>query len=175
MNGYSGADEEDIFRKENFDVNTLEDEIRIDSLCQRLLRLFYIDLAEEGRQPAEAGHLAWGADYFLREFLIPDRRENIFAPRPGRVRQFAGNWYIIKNLEPNMEELGNILQGIGAFYEYGRKIGKVGEEVVEDVRRDCAELDFYRRRIDSFWEIEGDGYSTWEQECSLKNQDKGQR
>lgn len=170
MNGYSGgADEkEDVFRKENFEVKTLDDEIRIDSLCQRLLRLFYLDMVEEGRSPAESGLLTWGADYFLREFIIPDRRDNIFAPPPGRVRQFAGNWYIVKNLEPNMKELGNILQGVGAFYEYGRKIGKVAEEVVEDVRRDCADLDFYSRRIDTFWKIEGEGYSAWERECSLK-------
>jgi len=174
MNDYSDSDhKEDVFRKENFDVQTLEDEIRIDSLCQRLLRLFCLDLVEEGRSRAEAGLLTWGADYFLREFIIPDRRENIFDPTPGRVRQFAGNWYIVKNLEPNMEELGYILRGIVAFYEYGRKIGKVAEEVVQDIRRDCGELDFYSSRIKTFWEIEGDGYSAWERECSLKNQDKG--
>jgi hypothetical protein len=170
MNANSSADsKEDIFRKENFDVNTFEDEIRIDSLCQRLLRMFYLEMEEEGRSPGEAGRLVWGADYFLREFIIPDRRENIFSPHSGRVRQFAGNWYIVKNLEPNMEELGTILQGIEAFYEYGKKIGKVTEEILEDVRRDCSELDYYRRRIDTFWLIEGDGYSAWERECSLKN------
>jgi len=176
MNDYRGVnDKDEVFRKESFEVNTLEDEIRIDSLCQRLLRLFYLALVEEGRSTGEAGSLTWGADYFLREFIIPDRRENIFALRPGRVRQFAGNWYIVKNLEPNMEELGNILHGVEAFYEYGRKIGKVTEEVVEDVRRDCADLGYYRLRIDAFWQIEGGGYSAWEQECSLKNQDKGKR
>jgi hypothetical protein len=169
MNANSSTDSKgDIFRKENFDVNTFEDEVRIDSLCQRLLRMFYLEMAEEGCSPGEAGRLVWGVDYFLREFIIPDRRENIFSPQSGRVRQFAGNWYIVKNLEPNMEELGTILHGIEAFYEYGKKIGKVSEEVVEDVRRDCSELDYFRRRIEAFWQIEGDGYSAWERECSLK-------
>jgi hypothetical protein len=117
---------------------------------------------------AQAGALAHGADYFLREFIIPDRRENIFALRPGRVRQFAGNWYIVRNLEPNMRELANILKGIEAFYDWCFRVGKVSVELVETVRQECSQLDYYRQRIEDFWAIEGDGYLAWERECTLK-------
>jgi hypothetical protein len=176
MSGYSVSDnQEELFKKENFDVRTLEDEIRVDGLCQSLLRLYYLDLVEQGSSPETAGVLTWGADYFLREFVIPDRRENIFDLRPGRTRQFAGNWYIAKNLEPNMEELDNILRGVRAFYEYGHKGGKVSEETVGSVRRECAKLDYYRQRIEDFWAIEGDGFVAWERECSLKDEVKGKR
>jgi hypothetical protein len=170
MTGYSFSDQkEQIFAMENFEIRNLQDEIRVDELCQRLLHRFRQDLVEnEKLQAAQAGALAHGADYFLREFVIPDRRENIFALRPGRVRQFAGNWYIVRNLEPNMRELANILKGIEAFYDWCFRVGKVSVELVETVRQECSQLDYYRQRIEDFWAIEGDGYLAWERECTLK-------
>lgn len=170
MTGYSFSDHADgINAKENFEVRNLEDEIRVDGLCRRLLQEFHRELLQNrGLPSAEAGALAHGADYFLREFVIPDRRENIFSLPPGRVRQFAGNWYIVRNLEPNMAELTGILRGVAAFYDFCRQAGMVTDDLVAAVRAECAELDFYHRRIEAFWAIEGDGYRTWEEECSLK-------
>lgn len=170
MTSYSMSGHEDrLFARENFDIRNLQDEIRVDELCQRFLKCFCRDLVEkEGLSPEKAGALAHGADYFLREFVIADRRENIFALRGGRVRQFAGNWYIIRNLEPNMAELEGILKGVEAFYAYCFTVGKVTGELAEAVRQECARLDYYRQRIDDFWAIEGDGYQAWERECTLK-------
>ncbi len=156
------------FSPDKFNIANLQDEIRVDELCGALLRFFYLDMVEEGNlPPVQAGLLAHGADYFLREFIIPDRQENIFLIRPGRVRQFAGNWYIIKNLEPNMAELGGILAGVEAFYLYCQKLGRVSNELVNDVRRDCADLDYYAERIERFWAIKENGYIAWDRECSL--------
>ncbi|MFA5515382.1 MAG: hypothetical protein WDA20_03765 [Desulfuromonadales bacterium] len=161
--------QDELFKQQNFEVTDLQDEIRVDELCGRLLRFFRQSLIDEDRlTPAEAGALAHGADYFLREFVIPDRRENIFALRPGRVRQFAATWYIIRNLEPNLAELTDILAGIVAFYHYARRIGKVKDDLLHQVEEECRDLAYYSRRIESFWDIQGDGYFAWEQECSLK-------
>lgn len=170
MTGYSFPDQdEQLFPRESFEIHSLQDEIRADELCQRLLQCFRRELLEnEKLPPAQAGALARGADYFLREFVIPDRRENIFALRPGRVRQFAGNWYIVRNLEPNMAELENILQGIAAFYAYCARVGKVSAELAETVRQECSLLDYFRQRIEDFWAIEGDDYLAWERACTLK-------
>lgn len=170
MTGYSFTDQNDRnFAAENFDIRNLQDEIRVDALCRDLLGCFCRSLTDhDGLSPAEAGALAHGADYFLREFVIPDRQENIFRLRPGRVRQFAGNWYIVRNLEPNMDELSAILKGVEAFYAWCRTIGKVSAELAATVQKECAELDYYRARIEAFWAITGDGYEAWERECTLK-------
>jgi hypothetical protein len=160
---------DELFKKRNFDIADLQDEVRVDELCGRLLRFFCRHLTEqEGLAPVAAGSLAQGADYFLREFVIPDRRENIFALRPGRVRQFAGTWYIIRNLEPNMAELAGILDGVAAFYRYAQDKGKVDGELAARVTEECRDLPYYNRRIESFWAITGDGYFAWDAECSLK-------
>ena len=103
----------------DFDIVDWQDESRVDQLCQETLQLFHRSLLDEQQcEPLEAGSLARGADYFLREFVIGDRQDNIFEIKPVRIHQFAGNWYIIKNMEPNMEELTDLLFGIDAFYSW---------------------------------------------------------
>ncbi len=171
MPSYSESKDRDpVFKKENFDILTLEDEIRADKLCVRYLRVFYLELVEkENLSPLEAGALAQGADYFLREFLIPDRRENIFSPSPGRVRQFAGYWYIVRNMEPNMAELQQILRGVQVFYGFCKKTGMVSAALADEIQKECCDLDFFRNRIEDFWNIEGDGYLEWERVCSPKD------
>ena len=157
------------FARGRFDVGDLADEVRIDQLCHDLLQIFCRDLIERrGVAPEEASSAAYGASYFLCEFVIPDRRVNIFAVTDAQVRQFAGNWYIVRNLEPNLAELGGMLAGIFAFYAFCARIGRVPAQEAEAIARACGELDFYRQRIESFWAIEGDGYAAWEAACSLK-------
>lgn len=156
------------FPAEGFDIDTLEDEVRADRSCEDLLRRFAADLVRDhGFAAVEAGCLARGAGYFLREFLIGDRRENPFRIDPYRVRQFAATWYVIRNLEPHIEELATILEGVVAFYSYLAEAGRISPSLLEAIRTEAAALDFYRRRIDSFWAIEEDGYPAWMEVCSL--------
>src|SRR6266568_3016154 len=82
-----------------------KDELRVDGLCQKLLMRFYFQLLEDGISPDQATFLASSADYFIRDFVVAIRERNIFDEHPGLVRQFAGNWYIVNTLEPNMPEL----------------------------------------------------------------------
>jgi len=170
MSGYSFTEEDQKhFARENFEIDDLQSEIRVDHLCQELLQRFCRALEEtDGLTREQAGALAHGVDYFLRDFVISDRQENIFHLGPGRVRQFAGNWYIVRNLEPNMAELEGILRGIAAFYTFCAGVGKVDQEMAETVRQEASLLEYYRQRIDDFLAIEGDGYFAWERNCTLK-------
>lgn len=164
------ANSNDPYHRRNFDIKTLDDEIRVDALCQEFLKLFYRDLVERRALAAEAASaLAYGADYFLREFVIPDRLENLLALRPGRVRQFAGNWYIVRTLEPNMVELRSILSGVDAFYDFCLHQKRVDAALREQVRRETADLSFYQDRIQAFWEISGDGFFAWDRACPLRD------
>ena len=159
-----------LFAPDNFDIADLEDEINADALCNRLLRLFYLYLHEEHNcPPEEASALTYGADYFLREFVIGDRQENILRIPPRRVNQFAGNWYIVKNLEPNMKELTVHLEGIRRFYVYCTAVGLVSPEQAEGIGRECGRATYYRQRIENFWALEGDGYFAWDRECPVKD------
>jgi len=152
-----------------FEINSLEDEIKVDHRCESLLRIFcQYQIDERGFSPEDAGSQARGADYLLREFIIGDRRENLLLISPGRIRQFAGNWYITKALEPNVQELGTILQGTGEFYDYLAGFGLVGAEQAAKIKCHCRELDYYQQRIESFWAIEGGGFAAWCAACPVE-------
>ena len=147
---------------------TQEDFMRVDNLCRDLLLSFYEHLQTEGLSPEEATELAKGADYFVRDFIVDFKALNLFDEQPGIVRQFAGNWYIFNTLEPDIRQLGGYLQGIRAFYRYLHDERLISAGYLEKIEKECDDIAYYEGRIDSFWEIEGEGYLAWEAECSLK-------
>ena len=133
------------------------------------MRRFNQDLTrKQGLQPQQAGELCHGADYFLREFIIGDRRENLFEITDERVRQFAGHWYIIRTPEPNLTELRTILKGTAAFYRYLAEQAVLTESRAQQIAARCKELDYYQQRIEDFWAIEDNGFETWRQACPLE-------
>ncbi len=155
--------------RENYDTGTLEDELRINRLCKQLLKEFHQHLvAVLQLEPLEAGEQAAGADYFLLDFMIDHQRANIFASSEQYLKKFAGNWYIINNLEPNIEELRVMLDGTANFYHYCAKLKLVNPESAEQIAAACRQIDYYQQRIEVFLDISGDGYIAWEQECPLK-------
>ncbi|SNB46083.1 hypothetical protein [Geobacter sp. DSM 9736] len=154
--------------KGDFALGTLDDELRVDGLCKELLRNFYDQLLDDGLSPSRATELAGSADYFVRDFLVSIKQLNLFTEVLGTVRQFAGNWYIVSTLEPNMTELGRHLEGIREFYRFLHRRGWIAASCMEKIESECSEAAYYESRIESFWNISGDGYGAWERECSLK-------
>lgn len=158
----------EAFSDSAFTIENLDDEIRADRLCHQLLRRFARDLTVGGQfAPAAAGALAHGADYFLREFVIGERRENILRLQPARVRQFAGNWYIVRNLEPNLKELHSILEGVVTFYHYLAEQELVDPVLAGEVRAQAADSAYFAARIESFWALEADGFGRWDRDCPV--------
>lgn len=160
--------EADIFNTASYNISDLETEIKVDQRCAALLKNFHQYLLTELKlEPLDAGALAAGADYFLREFLIGGRQENIFSCTPERVKQFGGHWYIIRNLEPNMAELTTLLSGTAGFYQFcaAKKLTDAGN--AEAITKTCSELDYFRQRIEDFHAISGGGFAAWEQACPL--------
>ncbi len=155
--------------KTDYNVRNLDDEIRVDKLCVDLLRHLYQDLTQQSRMaPEQAGAHCQGADYFLREFIVGECRENLFTIEALRIRQFAGHWYIIRTPEPNLTELKNILSGTAEFYRFLSRQGLVAEATANQVSSQCLELDYYQQRIEDFWTIVDDGYGAWQQACPLE-------
>jgi len=155
--------------KNDFNIASLDDEIRVDRRCVDLLRHFYQYLTcHEGLSPQQAGEICHGADYFLREFIIADRRDNLFRTSAERVRQFAGHWYIIRTPEPNLAELTRILEGTTLFYGFLAEQSLVERQVSLEIARQCDKKDYYQHRIDEFWAIEGNGFDAWRQACPLE-------
>jgi hypothetical protein len=160
---YAGID------KDAFTPVNQEDFMRVDNLCGTLLLNFYEHLQTEGLSPEQATELAKGADYFIRDFVVDFKALNLFDEQPGIVRQFAGNWYISNTLEPDIRQLGGHLQGIRSFYRFLHDRGLVSAGYLEIIENECSDLAYYEGRIETFWEIEGDGFIVWEAECTLKD------
>lgn len=160
---------EQSIQSDNFLINDLNDEIRVDQLCQSLLKDFHRYLLDSGNcTPIEAGSMAGGGDYFLRDYVIDTLRANIFHITASQVRGFAGNWYIHRTLEPNMKELEAILKGVGAFYCYCADHGWITTATSHEIAAVCADLDYFQRRIDGFHALKGDDYLEWCDQCPFK-------
>ena len=155
--------------RENYNVGSLEDELRINQLCKQLLREFHQHLLHKLKlEPLDAGSPAAGADYFLLDFMIDNQRANIFDGSESDLKKFAANWYIISNLEPNIDELQVMLKGTANFYRYCATLQLVPTKTAEQIDAASQQVAYYQQRIDSFLDITGDGYITWNRECPLK-------
>jgi hypothetical protein len=152
----------------DYNIESIDDEIRVDQLSVDLLRRLYQHLTRhEGIPPEQAGKSCHGVDYFLREFIIGERQENLFEISPIRIRQFAGHWYIVRTPEPNLEELSSILAGTAEFYQYLASQGLIPDAVAGEIASHCKDLDYYQQRIDAFWAIQSDAFNSWRLACPL--------
>ncbi len=158
--------------KEEFNLFSQDDFLRVDNLCKGLLLRFYEQLQREGLSPQEATVLAGGADYFIRDFVVDFKMFNIFDEMPGIVRQFAGNWFIINSVEPDIALLSRHLRGIRAFYHFLYNQRLISAGFLWNIENECDDLTYYETRIASFMDIEGDGYFSWDKECSLQEGDE---
>ena len=154
-------------KPDDFTVHDLADEIRVDNLCRRLLLAVRDQLLARGLAPAEVGRLCHGADLFLRDFAIAACGDNLFRLPLERVRQFAGHWYVVNTLEPQVDDLALILAGLAACYAVLAGHGLVSPALNDAVATACADLSAYRQRIEDYWAITADGYDRWRAACPL--------
>lgn len=157
------------FEHEDFDFTTMEDELRVDERCQSLLKQFYQHLQLHGRTPQQASDLAYAVDFYLRDYVLDYSRSNVVRPQPGIVKKFAGNWFITHTLDPEMVSLERHLEGIREFYRYLHSLHFICREELVWLEDEAAQNEFYRKRIENFLAIYGEGYFTWDAECPLKD------
>lgn len=157
------------FDPQQYAIETFDDELRVDELCKVLLKQYHqFLLKNKDLSPLQAGSHASGADYFLRDYMIDNRRKNITEISAELIHGFAGNWYIINTLEPNMKELESILLGIDFFYLFCAEKKMLNPTLVDKIHQACSRTEYYRKRIESFHEISGDGYIVWNSSCPFK-------
>jgi hypothetical protein len=156
--------------KRDYVPTSLEDELRVDKLCSDLLHRFYCESMDAGLSPEDATALAGAADFFVRDFVVSIKMRSVFDERPGIVRQFAGNWYISNTMEPIASEIEGYLAGIRAFYRFLHGHQLISLKFLQAIEAECNELPYYASRIESFWNITGDGFHAWEKECTLKDE-----
>lgn len=157
-----------VFAHDDFECETLEDELRVDERCRTLLQQFYSHLQLSGLTPEKASELAYGADYYVRDYLIDFSQQNLARPQAGLVKRFAATWYITRTLEPDMTVLARYLDAIDAFYRFLRDRHLISAEELQLIEAELALREYYHGRIRQFLALKGDGYDAWERECPLQ-------
>ncbi len=133
---------------------SLDDEIRVDAQCGRLLLAVRDDLlARRAGSPLAVGALCRGADLFLRDFVIDACDDNLLRLPVERIRQFAGHWYIVNTLEPDIAGLTAILDGIAACYSVLSAHALIDRSLAEAVADACADRSWYRQRLEDYWAL----------------------
>jgi hypothetical protein len=156
------------FEHEDFDFDTMDQELRVNERCQSLLESFYHYLLARGDDPQVASDLAYCADHYLRDYLVDFARQNVVRPVPGVVRRFAATWFITRTLEPEMGVLERHLKAIGELYGFLRQQHFISREELAWLEEEASLTEYYRHRLESFLALRGNGYEEWEAECPLK-------
>lgn len=153
------------FEHDDFNFNSIDEELRVDERCCQILKGFYYSLQSDGMKPEQASELAFCADFYVRDYLLDFGRQNIVRPEPGIVRIFAASWFITHTLDPELRQLELHLEAICHFYSYLHKRHLVSQDELDFLTLETGDVDFYRQRIASFLNINGDGFVAWDAEC----------
>lgn len=164
-----------VFDHEDFDFETLEEELKVDQHCRHLLQQFYTWLQQQELTPEQASELAYSADYYLRDYLLDFLRCNALRPCPGQVRFFAGNWYITRTMEPDIRVLRRHLQAISALYRFLYELGLISCGELQQMEHEAADDGWYGQRIESFLALAGDGFEAWDRECAMTEEGRDER
>lgn len=153
------------FEHNDFDFDTIDEELLVDGRCQLILKNFYLYLQQQGMAAEQASELAFAADLYLRDYLIDFGRQNIVRPQPGIVTKFAGSWYITHTLDPEFASLERILTALSELYRYLHRQHLISADELTFLLAEAGQLEFYRQRIDSFLNLTGEGFVAWDAGC----------
>ncbi len=157
------------FEQVDFDCVGPDDELRVDQLCQSLLERFYRHLQINGHTPQQASDLAYSADLYLRDYVVDFARQVVVRPQPGIVRKFAAAWYITHTLDPESAVLEAHLRGVAELYRFLHGMHLISSDELAFLLEEASDVDYYRRRVESFCAIQTDGYIIWAAECPLSD------
>ncbi len=153
------------FEHDDFEFDTIDEELLVDGRCQQILKQFYLFLQQQGMAAEQASELAFAADLYLRDYLIDFGRQNIVRPQPGIVIKFAGSWYITHTLDPEFASLERHLTALSELYRFLHRRHLISAEELSFLLEEAGQLEFYRQRIDSFLNLTGAGFVAWDAEC----------
>ena len=156
------------FEHDDFEFDTIDEELLVDGRCQQILKQFYLFLQQQGMVAEQASELAFSADLYLRDYLIDFGRQNIVRPKPGIVTTFAGSWFITHTLDPDLAMLERHLTALSELYRYMHRQHLISAEELAFIMEEAAQVEFYRQRIDSFLNLTGEGFVAWDAGCSGK-------
>ncbi|MDD2581886.1 MAG: hypothetical protein PHR66_07830 [Desulfuromonadaceae bacterium] len=155
------------FEHDDFEFDTIDEELLVDGRCQQILKQFYLFLQQQGMAAERASELAFSADLYLRDYLIDFGRQNIARPQPGIVTKFAGSWFITHTLDPDFATLERHLTAISELYGFMHRQHLISADELSLVLKEVEQPGFYRQRIDSFLNLTGDGFVAWDAECPV--------
>lgn len=153
------------FGYDDFEFDTIDEELQVDQRCQQLLNRFYHYLQQHGMAAEQASEMAFSADLYLRDYLLDFARQNVVRPQPGIVRKFAASWFITHTLDPEFQMLEKHLRAVVEFYRYLRHQHLIAGDELSFLEQEAVDLVYYKDRIDSFLGITGDGFISWDKEC----------
>ncbi len=154
-----------VFEHDDFEFETIDEELLVDGRCQQVLKQFYLFLQQQGMVAESASELAFSADLYLRDYLIDFGRQNIVRPEPGIVTKFAGSWFITHTLDPDFATLERHLTAISELYGYMHRQHLISADELSFLLEEAGQTEFYRQRIDSFLNLTGAGFAAWDAEC----------
>lgn len=156
------------FEHDDFEFDTIDEELLVDERCQQILKQFYYSLQKRGMPAEQASEMAFSADLYLRDYLIDYGRQNIVRPSPGIITLFAASWFITHTLDPEFAMLERHLRAIAELYTYLHLQHLISAEELSFLLHETVQHGFYRQRIDSFLNLTGEGFAAWDAECPAK-------
>lgn len=105
--------------------------------------------------------LEYSSFFVMSYFFVYEDVLSVLETDDTTIRKFLGNWYIRKNLSPNLKEMKEILSALFDFFEFLFKRDLITDEQFEIIKAVCKDKDWFENRLKTYKTTDTKGFKTW--------------
>ena len=105
--------------------------------------------------------LEYSSFFVMSYFFVYEDELSVLDSDDSTIRKFLGNWYIRKNMSPNMKEIKEILSALFDFFEFLCKRELITEEQFETIKQVCKDKEWFENRLKTYKTTDTKGFRAW--------------
>lgn len=105
--------------------------------------------------------LEYSSFYVMNYFFVYEDMLSVLETDDSTIRKFLGNWYIRKNMTPNMKEIKEILSALFEFFEFLCKRELITAEQFENIKLVCKDKEWFEYRLKTYKTTDTKGFKEW--------------
>ncbi len=105
--------------------------------------------------------LEYSSFFVMSYFFVYEDVLSVLETDDSTIRKFLGNWYIRKNMSPNLKEMMEILSALFDFFEFLFTRELITDEQFEIIKQVCIDKVWFENRLKTYNTSDIKNFKAW--------------